>query len=79
MRADASGISVLSISRHLTVWRHGGTVTWRTSSGRYERLDLADLVDVTEQIVWAHEELVLAEENGLPMGPLALGNLTAAS
>jgi hypothetical protein len=61
VRADLDGISVLSISRHLTVWRHGGTVSWRSAAGRYQQLDLADLVDVTEQIVCAHEEMALGE------------------
>ena len=61
VRADLDGISVLSISRHLTVWRHGGTVSWRSAAGRYQQLDLADLVDVTEQIVCAHEETALGE------------------
>jgi hypothetical protein len=59
VRADLDAISVLSISRHLTVWRHGGTVSWRTSSGQYHKMDLADLVEVSEQIVCAHEELAL--------------------
>jgi hypothetical protein len=56
VRADLDGISVLSVSRHLTVWRHGDEVSWRSPSGRYERMDLADLVDAAEQIVCAHEE-----------------------
>jgi len=59
VRADREGISVLSISRHLTVWRHGGTVSWRAPAGQYQRMDLADLIDVTEQIVCAHEETAL--------------------
>jgi len=54
------GMSVLSISRHLTVWRYGSTVSWRRPDGSYARQQLADLVDVTEQIVCAHEELVMA-------------------
>jgi anti-sigma regulatory factor (Ser/Thr protein kinase) len=57
VRADLDGISVLSISQHLTVWRHGGTVSWRMTSGQYHRMDLDDLVEVAEQIVCAHEEL----------------------
>jgi hypothetical protein len=55
VRADADGISVLSISRYLTVWRHGSTVSWRSRSGHYQQMDLGDLVDVAEQIVCAHE------------------------
>jgi len=61
VRADLDGISVLSISQHLTVWRHGGTVSWRTPSGQYHKMDLDDLVEVAEQIVCAHEELALGE------------------
>jgi len=61
VRAGMERISVLSISRHLTVWRHDGTVSWRSPSGRYQKMDLADLVDVTEQIVCAHEETALGE------------------
>ena len=61
VRADMDGISVLSISQHLTVWRHGSTVSWRSPSGRYQRMDLADLIEVTEQIVCAHEEIALGE------------------
>jgi hypothetical protein len=64
VRADLDGISVLSISQHLTVWRHGGTVSWRTPSGQYHKMDLADLVEVAEQIVCAHEEIAL----GGPVG-----------
>jgi hypothetical protein len=64
VRADLDGISVLSISQHLTVWRHGGTVSWRTPSGQYRKMDLADLVEVAEQIVCAHEEISL----GKPIG-----------
>jgi hypothetical protein len=59
VRADLDGISVLSVSRHLTVWRHGDEVSWRSPSGRYERMDLTDLVDAAEQIVSAHEESAL--------------------
>jgi len=78
VRADAGAISVLSISRHLTVWRHGPTVTWRAPSGTYLRLDLADLVDVTEQIVWAHEQSALAETPGYPTGPVPVADLAAS-
>jgi len=65
VRADepASGMSVLSISRDLTVWCHSGTASWRAADGKsYPRLPLADLVDVAEQIVWAHEELRAAAD-----------------
>jgi hypothetical protein len=79
VRADAGGISVLSISRHLTVWRHGQSVSWRASSGRYQRLDLADLVDAAEQIVWAHEESALAEAASLGGQPWPAAADLAAS
>lgn len=61
VRADLDDISVLSLSRHLTVWRHGEQVCWRAPSGPYQQLDLADLVEVVEQIVCAHEEAALAD------------------
>jgi hypothetical protein len=52
----AENMSVLSISRDLTVWCHCGTASWRAADGSYQRVPMADLVDVAEQIVWAHEE-----------------------
>jgi hypothetical protein len=61
VRADSDDISVLSLSRHLTVWRHGDQVCWRAPSGPYQEFDLADLVEVVEQIVCAHEEAALAD------------------
>jgi hypothetical protein len=69
VRADARSISVLSISRHLTVWRHGSTMSWRTPSGRYQQLDLADTVEAAEQIIGAHEEIAGAEV--VPLGRFA--------
>jgi len=78
VRADAGTISVLSISRHLTVWRHGPTVSWRAPSGQYQQLDLTDLIDVTEQIVWAHEELAQAEAPGLLGSTLPVADLAAS-
>lgn len=77
VRADAGSISVLSISRHLTVWRHGPTITWRAPSGKYQQLDLADLVDAAEQIVWAHEESALAESLGYGR-PMPVADLAAS-
>jgi len=59
-------MSVLSISRHLTVWQYGSTASWKRPDGSYARLQLADLIDVVEQIVCAHEELAVA-------GPLGVG------
>jgi len=67
VRADESdaGISVLSVSRDVTVWCHSGQASWRAADGTYQRKSLADLVDVAEQIVWAHEELRSAAIAGL--------------
>ena len=59
VRADTDDLSVLSISCHLTVWRHGGTVSWRSASGKYRQMALADIIEVAEQIVCAHEEAAL--------------------
>jgi hypothetical protein len=78
VRADADGISVLSISRHLTVWRHRETISWRTSTGEYRRLDVADTVEVAEQIVCANEEAAAADPLNLASGPVAFGNLSVA-
>jgi hypothetical protein len=50
-------MTVLSVSRHLTVWGYGGVASWREPDGRYARRQIADLVDVAEQIVCAHEDL----------------------
>ncbi len=62
MRIDEPGglISVLSISRHLTVWRHGSVVSWKDPAGKYRRLQLCDLVEISEQIICVHEHLVHA-------------------
>jgi hypothetical protein len=62
-------MSVLSISRDLTVWCHSGTASWRAGDGKsYPRLPLADLVDVAERIVWAHEELRAAAAASTDVG-----------
>jgi hypothetical protein len=58
-------MSVLSVSRDLTVWCHSGQASWRAPDGTYHRESLADLVEVAEQIVWAHEELRSATTEGL--------------
>jgi hypothetical protein len=78
VRADAGSISVLSISRHLTVWRHGSVVSWRASSGRYQQLDLGDLVELAEQIVSAHEESAQAEVDDFGLGRLPVADLAAS-
>jgi hypothetical protein len=63
VRADerSGDISVLSISRHLTVWRHGRTLSWRDPGGSYQQMYVADLVDIGERIVCAHEEAAQAD------------------
>jgi hypothetical protein len=67
VRADEpdAGMSVLSVSRDLTVWCHSGQASWRATDGTYHRESLADLVEVSEQIVWAHEELRSASTEAL--------------
>jgi hypothetical protein len=59
VRADEpdASMSVLSVSRDVTVWCHSGTASWRAADGTYQRLPLTDLIDVAEQVVWAHEEV----------------------
>ena len=66
VRADEPGaaVSVLSVSRDLTVWCHSGIASWRSADGSYQRQALTDLVDVAEQIVWTHEELRAATTAG---------------
>ena len=54
-------MSVLSISRHLTIWRRGKTLTWRAHAGEYRHMPVADLADIAEQIICAHEEAAQAD------------------
>jgi hypothetical protein len=54
-------MSVLSISRHLTIWRRGKTLTWRAHAGEYRQMHVADLADIAEQIICAHEEAAQAD------------------
>jgi hypothetical protein len=63
VRADApaSGMSVLSIRRGLTVWVRSRVVSWTSRAGGREWREFSDLVDAAEQIVCAHEELVGAD------------------
>jgi hypothetical protein len=53
-------IAVLSVRSDLTVWCRNGVASWTTRDG-YERRSFADLVEISEQIVRAHEELDLPE------------------
>jgi hypothetical protein len=56
---EAGGdLAVLSVSRQLTVWCRGEVVWWQEPAGGYDRLPVTDLVEATERIVWAHEELI---------------------
>jgi hypothetical protein len=50
-------LAVLSVSHLLTVWCRGDVAWWREPDGNYDRLSTADLVEITERIVWAYEEL----------------------
>ena len=63
VRADApaSGMSVLSIRRGLTVWCRSRVVSWTGRSGHREWRAFYDLVDAAEQIIGAHEELASAD------------------
>ncbi|HTT51529.1 MAG TPA: ATP-binding protein [Streptosporangiaceae bacterium] len=63
VRADApaSGMSVMSIRRELTVWIRSRVVSWTSRSGHREWREFSDLVDAAEQIVCAHEELASAD------------------
>jgi hypothetical protein len=63
VRTDEPGgqITALSVSRHLTVWRYGTTLSWRLRAGAYRQMHVTDLVDVAEQIVCAHEEAAAAD------------------
>jgi len=54
-------ISVLSVSRHLSVWRRGKTLSWRGHAGAYKQMQVVDLMDICEQIICAHEEAALAD------------------
>jgi hypothetical protein len=57
-RTEPGGaMTVLSISRHLAVWSYRGVASWKAPEGGYVRRQIADLVDVAEQIVCAHEDL----------------------
>jgi hypothetical protein len=63
VRSDevAADIAVLSIRSDLTVWCRNGVVSWATHGG-YQRWSFADLVEVSERLVRANEELNLAAD-----------------
>jgi hypothetical protein len=54
---SVSDIAVLSIRAGLTVWSRNGTISWTAGDGSSERRVIADMAEVTEQIVRLHEEL----------------------
>jgi hypothetical protein len=59
VRADqpAMDVSVLWVSRGLSVWCGGGAVSLMMPTGDSQQWTYADLVDVTEHAVSAHEEM----------------------
>jgi hypothetical protein len=59
LRADqpAADMSVLWVSRGLTVSCRDGSVLIETPAGDRQHWTYADLVDVSERAVWMHEEL----------------------
>jgi hypothetical protein len=61
-------MAVLSVSHELTVWCRGEIAWWREPAGSYDRIAVTDLVEATERIVAAHEELCAARapSDGLP-------------
>jgi hypothetical protein len=61
---EAGGdLAVLSVSRHMTVWCHGDIVWWREPDGSYDRLAVCDLIEASERIICAHEELAAAGDS----------------
>jgi hypothetical protein len=59
---DPSGdLAVLSVSRQLTVWCRGEVIWWQDPGGGYDRLAVSDLVEATERIVCAHEDLLSSQ------------------
>ncbi len=53
-------LAVLSVSHQLTVWCQNQIMWWREPDGGYDRLTVTDLVEATERIVAAHEDLIAA-------------------
>jgi hypothetical protein len=63
---EAGGdLAVLSVSKRLTVWCRGEVVWWQNPGGGYDRLPVNDLVEASERIVCAHEELIAAPDPDL--------------
>jgi hypothetical protein len=55
-------LAVLSVSHNLTVWCQGQLIWWREPDGGYDRMTVTDLVEATERIVAAHEDLAAAQQ-----------------
>lgn len=53
-------LAVLSVSRRLTVWCRGEVVWWQEPDRGYDRLPVTELVEASERIVCAHEDLIAA-------------------
>jgi len=51
-------LAVLSVSHQLTIWCQNQILWWRDPDGSYDRLSVTDMVEATERIVAAHEELM---------------------
>ena len=59
-------LAVLSVSHNLTVWCQGQLIWWREPDGGYDRMTVTDLVEATERIVAAHEDLAVAQQAARP-------------
>jgi hypothetical protein len=72
-------LAVLSVSHKLTVWCQGQVVWFREPGGDYDRLKVTDLVEATERIVAAHEELASGRRPGRPVAVAAVGAAPASA
>ncbi len=77
MTEPGGDLAVLSISHKLTVWCQGKTIWWREPTGEYDRLSVTELVEVTERIVAAHEELIAARQPVQTVRPTPNGSAPA--
>ena len=65
MTEPGGDLAVLSVSRQLTVWCRNEVVWWQDPEGGYDRLNVFDLVEASERIVCAHEDLLATRmDNG---------------
>jgi hypothetical protein len=74
-------LAVLSISQGLTVWCQGQIIWWREPGGDYDRLAVTDLVEATERILAAHEDLAASRETakGKPASPAPSASASASA